>query len=161
MTRAVSSREKGPDTPGGGIGRPSCSEAASKARPSHGLRSLAAQTARPSRPPGTSTRRNCWTARVGIGGELPAVPAQHDIEAGVGLVDLLEVEDPRGDAGQAQLDRPPRGHLDHRGRGVGQHDLAARDDLRGGRETQPAGPAGQLEHPIARPRDRRREEPVW
>jgi hypothetical protein len=79
--------------------------------------------------------------------EHQPLAAEHGVEGAVGLVDPVEVEHERA---HGQAARPPRGDRGHLRRHVGEHDLVA---ALGRRDAEPAGPARQLEHAVARPQD--------
>ena len=150
-----SSSENGPGTPGGGIGSPSCALTASKTTPSHGLRSRGPQTATAARPPGRSTRRisprrprrdrRRTSGPRGTARRRTTRPARRCCSRSSSRV--LTLASPRAAARAAAI-------AVISGDDVGQHDLAARPHQRRRRDADAAGPAGQLEHPLARLRRR-------
>ena len=127
--------------PGGGTWIPVSRLTIRKIVLSHGFRSGAPQTATTKRPP---TRRISVAARAGSGTEHETVPAEHDVEAAVRLVDRLEVE--HAGLHVAEAAGAFRRGRDHPGRDVGDDDRAGL--LRGG-DSEAARPGGELEHAVA------------
>ena len=101
---------------------------------------------------------------AGCGGRIrdehEPLPAQHDIERGVRLVDVLDVEHARRDVQEAAVRGLAGGDRRHLGREVGDDDLAAGSDERGGVESRPAGSAGQFEDALAGARPGQVEHPL-
>jgi hypothetical protein len=137
--------------PGGGIGAPSCSETASNTTPSHGVQLPRAPDGDRNPAAGPKDAPDLAGAALRVRDEHEPLPAQHDVERGAGLVDLLEVDHLAGHVGEAGRVGPVRGDGDHLGREVRDDHLPARLDERGGVEARAAGAAGELEHPLAGP----------
>ena len=141
--------ENGPGMPGGGTGCPSCSPSTSNTSPSQGLRSRAAHVATATRPPGLTTRRDLVDGVRRVESELQAVTAVDDVERGVGLGNVLDVEASTVDVVEPAAVGSALGDIGHLDRDVRRDHLAGVDQGRDGQRDR-TGSARELEHPVAR-----------
>jgi hypothetical protein len=87
-------------------------------------------------------------------------PRKHPVDAAVGQVDLLGVDDAAFDVIEAALAGPATSRRHHRGREITADEAAGRTESSGGQEAGLAGARRQLQHGLARLRVDLLDEPL-